>query len=234
MHISPGDRPKLIALTAGIVVMLCLFCVTVVPRLLPRGPNGELLHGSAPMASTASAASPSAHPAGPTPIAPPVIGAVKEAPSAQPSSTTTDPFWRPLALSLLPPKMTAFPVRRPDPALSVIAHPDFHSRPAAVKLAPVGPPPLPEVELQGIVQDETAMAVLAIGGHVKFLQIGQTLGGSWVLVRIEASTVVLRQGRREVVLMLGQTLQKETPPQSLDVQKVADTLPPFHTMTLEP
>ena len=243
MNISPEERPKLLVLSAGIVVMIGVFCVTVVPRLLPHGPNGELLVGSN---STGSSTPPTVVGAHPTPTVLPNgisnsatnTAAVAEAVTPVPPSTAPDPFWRPLALSLLPPKMTATPVRRPEPSLSVTATPGFRSRSGSGKLAPIPPPPLPEVELQGIVQDETSMAVLAIGGQVRFLKAGEFLEGGWILFRIQTGAVVLRQGRREIVLTLGQTHQKETPKEMpldhQDARGIAETLPSFHNVTLVP
>jgi len=101
-------------------------------------------------------------------------------------------------------------------------------------LAPIAPPPLPEVALQGIVQDETAIAVLDVGGQVRFLKAGEALEGGWVLKSIQTATVVLRQGRREVVLTLGQTLPKETPREIPGERGLANTLPPFHSVILTP
>lgn len=238
MQIPPEERPKIIGLAAGIGLMICVFCVTVVPRLLPRGPHGELLHGSPP---TAAAAQPRAAPTqsagtAATAGAGPPTSVVVEIPSPRPSATAIDPFWRPLALSLLPPKMTTTPVHPPVTGLSSTSTPNpaFPGHSGSGKLAPVAPPPLPEVELQGIVQDETAMAVLAIGGQVRFLKAGEMLEGGWVVSRIQTATVVLRQGTREVVLVLGQTHLKEAVQDNKGLRGVADSLPPFHSVTLEP
>ena len=233
MQIPPEERPKIAALSAGIVVVICLFGFTVVPRLLPRGPNGELLHGSTPTVAAARPPAVPTLPAGSPGSATP-SAVVAEIPSPVPSATATDPFWRPLALSLLPPKMSVAPVRKRDPGPSSSSTSGFGGRSGFVKVAPVAPPPLPDVELQGIVQDETAMAVLAVGGQVRFLKAGEALEGGWFLARIQTATVVLRQGQREVVLTLGQTLLKETPQESKPVRGVADSLPPFHSVTLEP
>jgi hypothetical protein len=237
MKINPEERPKLILLSLGIVAMLCIFCVTVVPRLMPHGPNG-----GPPVASTPAVTSAPQLAVAPTPSAATNPGAaISGAPeTAIPASTANDPFWRPLALSLLPANQNLAPVRKPTTVVS--AKTDFRLLPGGIKVASIAPPSLPDVELQGIVQDETAMAVLSVGGQARFMKAGETLEGGWILSRVQTATVVLRQGRREVVLTLGQTMPKEIPPKEslfkealpehLDVRKVAETLPPFHATLL--
>lgn len=237
MKIKPEERPKVIALAAAIVLVFCIFGFTVVPRLLPHGPNGELLHNSAPPVVAATpptaAPAPALSPGVPAPAgATPATGTL-----AAPSPTATDPFWRPLALSLQPQKTNFAPPRKIVPPPVLTAKPGFAARTGAMKLAPIAPPPMPEVSLQGIVQDETAMAVLTVGGQAKFMKVGEKLDGGWVLIGIQTASVVLRQGRREVVLNLGQTLPRESPLVDHDVREVrgiATTLPPFHSTPLEP
>jgi hypothetical protein len=234
MKMKPEERPKIIALAAAIVLVLCLFGFTVVPRLLPHGPNGELLSGSA----AASAAAPPVAAASPLPsAAPPIASAAPTIAGGTPTPTpgpANDPFWRPLALSLLQSKQNSVQPRKTTPTLPSLTQPGFSPASGRLKLAPIMPPPLPEVELQGIVQDETAIAVLSVDGQSRFLKTGESLEGGWTLLRIQTSAVVLRQGKREVVLILGQPRQKETPQGTPDRKGIAETLPPFHTITLQP
>ncbi len=230
MQIPPEERPKIIALSVGIVVVISIFCTIVVPRLMPHGPNGGPPVASTPAPTTGS---PTPAPPSPTGISAPAEAAAA-IPGQTPAAKATDPFWRPLALSLLPPKMTVSTVRKPDSGLTATSTPGFPSSAGHGKLAPIAPPPLPEVALQGIVLDDTAMAVLSVGGQVRFMKAGEVLEGGWVLFSIQTATVVLRQGSREVVLTLGQTLLKETPQENKSTRGVAETLPPFHSVTLQP
>jgi len=238
MKIKPDERPRAIALVLGIVLVLCMFGFTVVPRLLPHSPTGQLLLGSASQETPSTSTSPNSTPVRQVPPTPagkalPLITAAV-VPLQTPSTTSTDPFWRPLALSLLPNRSTFVPARPPVPGLSTNAKSGFQLSAGPMKLAVIAPPPLPEVELQGIVQDETAMAVLAVGGQARFLKAGETLEGGWVVWSIQTSAVVLRQGRREVLLTLGQTHLKEAHQENRDVRGLAATLPSFHTVTLQP
>ncbi len=257
MNVKPDERPKVVVLAIGIVLVLCMFGFTVVPRLLPHGPHGELLIGSHRSTSSATAttqaparanvsttaANVSTIGAGTAPFTAgtaPAAGTVAATPIPVPTATATDPFWRPLALSLKANKSNIVPVRPPVVGLPKPSafKPGSLPNSGSVKLAPIAPPPMPEVALQGIVQDDTAMAVLEIGGQSRFLKAGETLEGGWVLTRIQTATVVLRQGKREVVLTLGQSLPKEAPSMILqenrDIRGFAQTLPPFHTVTLQP
>lgn len=266
LKINPEERNKALALGGAIVVVLGIFSFTVIPRLLPHGPNGELLIGSSaasastppstvaatspPAAAPASTSAPAAPLAASSPgsMAPPVLTG---------SVTAVDPFWRPLAISKLPDRMKPNP-KPPTPSPTAphtgSGNTDRRSgAPAGGRLMPlaVGPlkpvpptPVLPEVELQGIVLDETAMAVLNVGGKPRFLKMGETLEAGWIVYRIATSTVTLKQGRREVTLALGQTLQKdptpkesaptELPQENPAVHRLATTLPSFHNMTLQP
>jgi hypothetical protein len=246
MKIKPEERQKVLLLSAALVLVFCMFGFTVVPRLLPRGPQGQLLIGGhAADTAASSATAPATAPASaPATGAAPVIGAARSSlpPEAAvippPPATASDPFWRPLALSLLPPKAASIQaVRKPVPTTVVgtIGKPGF-SRISGSRtmLASIPPPTLPDVSLQGIVQDDTAMAVLDIGGQTRFLKVGQALEAGWILARIQATTVTLRQGRREVLLMLGQTRAKDAAPERQESHGLAATLPPFHDVPREP
>ena len=261
MKIKPEERPKVVGLAIGIALVLCLFGVNVFPRLLPHGPHGELLLGANRPTTSASTTAPL--PAVTTPPTPAAgssssvgaaattaaggavaakspAGTAATAQALVPTATTPDPFWRPLALSIQAQKPNSVPVRTPVVGLPKpsVFKPGFSPTSSPVKLAPIAPPPMPEVALQGIVQDETAIAVLEVGGQTRFMKAGETLEGGWSLSRIQTATIVLRQGRREVILTLGQSLPKEAPavvPQeNRDMRGIAQTLPPFHTVSLQP
>jgi len=242
--INPEDRQKVMLLGAAIVLVLCLFSFTVVPRLLPHGPQGQLLigGGSAPVATAAPPSEPTVTRANSVattaPLVPPTeeIISIPVAPSA-----STDPFWRPLALSLQPPKSMFAPTKPSGlPPIGKTASGTFGGRSgpgAPGGLAVIPPPPMPDVSLQGIVQDGTAIAVLQVGGQARFLKAGEKLEGGWYVAAIQTATVILKQGKREVTLTLGQALQKDPPPlpaETRDLRGLATTLPPFHNVTLEP
>ncbi|MCW3055023.1 MAG: hypothetical protein JWN14_4193 [Chthonomonadales bacterium] len=241
--INPADRQKVMLLGAAIVLVICLFSFTVVPRLLPHGPQGQLLvgGGSAPVAAASPSAptiTPANSVAATSPLLPPTdeIITIPVAPSA-----STDPFWRPLALSLQPPKSNFAPVKPvglPPIGAGKMSPGIFGGRSGpGTPLAAIPPPPMPDVSLQGIVQDGTAMAVLQVGGQARFLKAGEKLMGDWYIAEIQTATVILKQGKREVTLTLGQTLQKDPPPlpaETRDLRGLATTLPPFHNVTLEP
>lgn len=245
MKVKPEERQKVILLGAGIILVFCLFGFTVFPRLLPHGPQGQLLIGGGSASGVASSSSapvitPTRSVATTSPVGgiPPTeeIISVPVAPSA-----STDPFWRPLALSLQPPKANFVPAKPngglPPIAARTAAPGTYPGRTGArTDLASIPPPPMPDVSLQGIVQDETAMAVLQVGGQARFLKAGEKLEGGWYVAAIQTATVILRQGKREVTLILGQTMQKEAPPpaEPRDLRGLATTLPPFHNVTLEP
>jgi len=238
--ISPEDRQKVMLLSAAIVLVICLFSFTVVPRLMPHGPQGQLLigGGSAPVAASSPSAptvTPANSVARTSPLVPPTeeIISIPVAPSA-----STDPFWRPLALSLQPPK-SMFASAKPNvPPIGKTSPGTFGGRSGTgTPLAAVPPPPMPDVSLQGIVQDGTAIAVLQVGGQARFLKAGEKLEGGWYVAAIQTATVILKQGKREVTLTLGQALQKDPPPlpaETRDLRGLATTLPPFHNVTLEP
>ena len=251
MKIPPEERPKAIMLALAIVAVLCMFGFTVVPRLLPHGPNGELLigRGAAPAAATAST----------HPVATALPGAItaSAAPSADGmaapiltgSVNASDPFWTPLALSLQPPKANNISPRPPISASSGYLQSGKGKDGTGMATGNAGrlgtgamrvpPPSMPDVELQGIVQDETSIAVLNIGGQARFVKVGESLEAGWSLARIQAGSVVLKQGPRLVVLNLGQTMLKETPtkeaPQEAQGGRgIADTLPAFQSIALHP
>jgi hypothetical protein len=251
MKIKPEERKKVLLLSIGVVLVFCTFVLRVVPRLLPHGPQGQLLvggHASDTAASSATApagtlaagsapatgAAPVIGPAGPaTPLAPETVITLV----APPPANASDPFWRPLALSLAPPKPASVAAaRKPDPiTVGTSGKPGFSRIPGSkTMLASIPPPTLPDVSLQGIVQDDTAMAVLDVGGQTRFLKVGQALEAGWILARIQATTVTLRQGRREVLLMLGQTRAKDAAPERPESHGLAATLPPFHDVPREP
>jgi len=242
--INPEDRQKVMLLGAAIVLVICLFSFTVVPRLLPHGPQGQLLvgGGSAPVAAVSPSA-PTITPANSVAKASPLMPSTEEIISIPVApSASTDPFWRPLALSLQPPKANFVPTKpnggQPPIAAGRMLPGAFGGPSGPGKTLPfIPPPPMPDVSLQGIVQDGTAMAVLQVGGQARFLKAGEKLEGGWYIAAIQTATVILRQGKREVTLTLGQSLQKDPPPlpaETRDLRGLATTLPPFHNVTLEP
>ncbi|MCW3095382.1 MAG: hypothetical protein JWL77_1000 [Chthonomonadaceae bacterium] len=248
MKIKPEERQKVLLLVAALVLVFCMFGFTVVPRLLPHGPQGQLLiggHASDTTAASATApartlAAGSAPPTGTAPLigsATPLSPATVITPIPPPPPMATDPFWRPLALSLLPEKLNNITtVRKPNPTIVATNGKSGLSRISGSRtmLASIPPPSLPDVVLQGIVQDDTAIAVLDVGGQTRFLKVGQALEAGWILARIQTTTVTLRQGRREVLLMLGQTRPKDAAPERQESHGLAATLPPFHNVPLEP
>ncbi len=231
MQTRPEDKPKLIALSVSIVLVICLFCRLVIPRMLI---NNAV---NAPAQQHIAAASVSAvAPAVPT-VEKPNAAAV---PTVTSTATPADPFWRPLALAMKSPRIeetrVAKPVTAPVPPVDLGT--PLHTKPVSVTVAPIAPPPLPDVEFQGTVRDETAMAVLRVGGQTRFMQEGEMLEGGWSLVRIQTNSVLLRQGSREVVLTLGQSHIQEAQPTSPAPAPVSEgmagTLPPFRTVALKP
>lgn len=263
LKIKPEERPKVIMLAASIVLVLCIFCFTVIPRLLPHGPNGELLIGAAASAHATPASTSSPAPvasARPTMTAP-VGGATTAGATPTPnangmaaplltgSTEVADPFWRPLALANAQKGGSASPQSKPTPPPPAEPHPTGKAAgfsPVAggtpIQLPKIAPPQLPDVELQGIVQDDAAIAVLNVGGQTRFLKAGQPLEAGWVVARIQTASVTLKQGLREVTLTLGQTMQKdpavstpkETPQETVGSHRLAETLPPFHSVSLQP
>jgi hypothetical protein len=247
MKIKPEERNKVIVLSVALVLVFCLFGFTVFPRLLPHGPTGELLIGPNAHRTTSTSSSWASTPSRPSapglqaPITPlPAASKPVVVPPAAPGAS--DPFWRPLALIMQPQKPNAATTVRPNGTSASSVSSGVRSgmdksapwkTGGAGKLAVVPPPPLLDVSLQGIVQDTTAMAVLETGGQMKFLKVGEGLQGGWYIIRIRATTVTLRQGRREVVLTVGQTIQKEAAPEPQDTHGIATTLPPFHKVTLQ-
>jgi len=243
LKINPEERQKVLLLGGAIVLVICLFGFTVVPRLLPHGPQGQLLvgGGSAPVAA-ASPPAPTVTRANSVAAAAPLLPPTDEVISVPVAPAGfNDHFWRPLALSQQAPKSIFAPNRPsglpPNAGGKASLGTVGGSSGAGKTLAAIPPPPMPDVSLQGIVQDGTGMAVLQVGGQARFLKAGEKLEGGWYVAAIQTATVVLKQGKREVTLTLGQTLQKDPPPlpaETRDLRGLATTLPPFHNVTLEP
>ncbi len=249
MKFRPEDKPKVAALGISIVLVLCLFGRLVIPRLLINNTvNAPVARASAAVAARPSAASgtlpavATGTPAG-NAIAPP-IGSVPILPAGvHPGATlagkpvlpgaapvavaarAADPFWRPLAVAMQPPKIDAYHGKPATPSIA----PSSETRPALapISVPPIAPPLLPEMELQGTVLDETAIAVLRVGGQTRFMQEGDLLEGGWALVRIHGSAVLLRKGRREIHLTVGQWRPQEMSPVNANAVGLTGAPPAF-------
>ena len=200
------DRLKTIGLLTAIILIFSFLGVNVVP---------QLMHGTVAAPQIASPpAKPTALPPATAPATTPAIAA--------------DPFWRPLALSSR--------AASTNPGPTTLAPPKTDAAPgtsAVPGTLPAAPFLLPDAELQGIVRDETAMAVVRIGDKVRYLREGESLGGGWVLFRIQSSEVLLRNGKQELVLTLGQSLQKETLSAEKGAGGASDAVSPPRTTTLK-
>lgn len=146
-----------------------------------------------------------------------------------PLPVTRDPFKPPVAAALPPELQSSPPTRsaqtsppappRPNTAREPIYQPLPDAfPPGRITVQPVAPPPLPKIELKGVIAGDPSIAVVNVEGQTSYRQEGETLPGNLRIARITEAGIVLRNGRRNIVLEVGHSTEA--------AQRTADSLAP--------
>lgn len=146
-----------------------------------------------------------------------------------PLPVTRDPFKPPVAAALPPELQNNPPARsaqtnapaapRPNMAREPVYQPLPDAfPPGRITVQPVAPPPLPKIELKGVISGDPSIAVVNVEGQTSYRQEGETLPGNLRVVRITEAGIVLRHGRRNIVLEVGHSTEA--------TQRTADSLAP--------
>jgi hypothetical protein len=135
-----------------------------------------------------------------------------------PLPATRDPFKPPVAAALPPELQDSPPTRSAQtnapapPPQNTAREPNYPPLPDAfppgrITVQPVAPPPLPTIELKGVISGEPSIAVVNIEGQTSYRQEGDTLPGNLRIARITEAGIVLRHGRRNIVLEVGHSTE---------------------------
>jgi hypothetical protein len=222
MAIRPEDRGKILLLSVAIVALTGYFIAAVLPRLINRD-------GDIPVVATAagySAARPSSVPAEQAAGA-----SIQEFPSqspladldvenSPPGPATRDPFRPPAPVRLAktevpgasPPRVTPPPTLLREqahlnalPLLRGSSSLLFGSR--SVAPAEIGPPPVPLVQLKGVVMGNPTIAVMSMDGQTFSKQVGERIAMGWSVASISEAGIVLKGYRESIVLGVGHSTE---------------------------
>lgn len=135
-----------------------------------------------------------------------------------PLPVTRDPFKPPVAAALPPELQSSPPTRSAQtnppapPRPNMVREPIYQPLPDAfppgrITIQPVAPPPLPKIELKGVITGDPSIAVVNVEGQTSYRQEGETLPGNLRIARITEAGIVLRLGRRNIVLEVGHSTE---------------------------
>ncbi|HLJ54547.1 MAG TPA: hypothetical protein VKT77_05860 [Chthonomonadaceae bacterium] len=216
MAIKPEDKPKLIGLAVALVCVFGYVLIVLVPKLTAGA--SPAAHTDAPPPLTTAAAQSPAQP-GPS--------ANGEASAAIPDDETApvpppsrDTFMPPPAGTPQPPPGQQVKAAAPSssgpvlgPALPAGSAPGAAGpggiAPAAVTIQA---PPIPSVELKGVILGNPAVAVLSVNGEVVERQVGDALAYGLRLAKISEEGIIVRVGKRYMNVTVGHAMLS-TPPQ---------------------
>lgn len=203
MNIRPEDRAKVAGIATVIAGLNGYVFATIVPKL-SQGPGQVSPAKPAPPPPVAAA----------TPALPPgqksAIGVVDLPPKPE-LVALSDPFTPPAGSvpepAAPPPAAKPAPQPHPGPSISAVAaHPAGPGQAPNGAVAPAGksaPPPLPDVELKGMIDGSPAIAVFQVDGATLSKRQGDTLAGAFRVGKISEDGVVLTAGKRAFHLELG-------------------------------
>jgi hypothetical protein len=136
-----------------------------------------------------------------------------------PLPVSRDPFKPPVAAALPPDLQNNPPTRsaqtnspsvlRQNTAREPVYQPlpDTFPPGPRITVQPVAPPPLPKIELKGVISGEPSIAVVNVEGQTSYKQEGDALPGSLRIARISEAGIVLRHGKRNIVLEVGHSTE---------------------------
>jgi hypothetical protein len=227
----PEDRLKVIALCVAIAVVLIYTGVTVVPRLM-RSPQAAPATPSMPGAEAGGGLAGGTQP--PADSDQDRIAGIREmnqadidVESGTPPAATRDPFKPPVPTAVAPPPGTPRATGPTAPGttgqrggaraaqnfvLPPGPGPTYTQFPGGTLVAPVAPPPTPLIELKGVIPGEPAIAVMTVDGRTVHRQEGERLEGGLVVAKITETGVVLKQGRKNYSLDVGQSVKPAPAP----------------------
>jgi hypothetical protein len=214
MSSRPEDRPKIIALIAVIACVLGIVLFTTITRLLAA-------QSGAPQAGTPAAPLTTASATGTGSGTPQNLGGASaplpddENDPAAPTSEH-DSFTPPAGADLL--SATPAPVAKPGPAAAPT--PPAFAKPAgfgpgmpppgSVSVVPVAPP-LPMVELKGVILGDPALAVLSVNNEIMEKQVGDRITGDLKLIKITDAGILLTDGKKKFPVAVGHGMPSTAP-----------------------
>lgn len=241
MAIRPEDQSKILLLSVAIVALTGYFIVAVLPRLIHRDGDIPLVTReagySAARSSSASAGQVPGASVGEFPSQSPLADLDIE--NSPPGPATRDPFRPPApvmlakteALRAPPPRVTPPPTlwreQAPLNTLPLLRDP---SRPllghGSLAPAEIGPPPVPLVQLKGVILGNPTIAVMSIEGQTFYKQAGERIAAGWRVASISEAGIVLKGPRESLALGVGHSTEgyqnrtnpvPTTPPRSQDL-----------------
>lgn len=208
MQNRPEDKKKAAVLIVAIVFVVLFFGY----RMLSRPSEGA--PAPAPIAVDPASAT------APTAGVQPALAATPNAATNPAAAAPQDPFWRTFSIPA--------PVRPPGAAAVSAAPGSAAQQSGAPSSGAAGPvisigtsqpaatPVMQDIELQGIVTDETSVAIVRVGSSVRYLQAGASIDASTKLLRIKPGFIQIVQGAKKAksTIYLGQTLSRGAPSES--------------------
>lgn len=220
MVIRPEDRPRIVLLSLAIVGVVAYMLIFVLPRLTRR--RAMVAATSTPAATAFNAPA-----LGPDLSGENVMARREQNPadidaeSSIPPAPSRDPFTPPvrmLTASAGPPPSVSRPPGKPvrpgpSPGLPHWPPSTGSLQGDGLSPAPVEPPPLPNVELKGVIAGEPAVAVVNVDGQTFYKQEGESLGQGLSLKKISEAGVVIQRAlpgsRKNYILAVGHALKAE-------------------------
>jgi len=201
MAIKPEDKPKLIGLVVALLGVVAYVLIFLVPRITATATPAPKVDPPPPLAAASATA-----PAG----APAVQG---EASAALPDEDTApipappgrDSFTPPPASSHAPtPVNPMASAKLPNaPSVAVPGSPAGPGIAPALIVGPPVPPPLPPIELKGVILGDPAVAVISVNGEVVQRQVGEVITGSLKLAKIAEAGITVFDGKHWVPVTVG-------------------------------
>jgi hypothetical protein len=222
MAIKPEDKPKLVGLIVGLVGVLAYVLIALVPKLMAGNQSNAHLDTPPPALTTASATSTTAAqtPAGDASAAIPDDDDLGVPPAPRDSFTPPPTEGKPAipGQPVLGPKSGGLAGAGPAPAagLMPIGIPGGQGGPGALVQGPPVPikPPLPPIELKGVILGDPALAVISVNGEVVQRQVGDTISGDLKLAKIEDAGITVVDGKKCSKITVGHMMEGQNPPQT--------------------